>query len=113
LHVHKLARYCRLTPEFSAALIQHDGGAAKQRLQAYRAMRNGWYLAFGDRMIGGENYTSPPHFSRALFAGAALIEKLPADELASCVDVPWCKGDLYFVEKCVLALMAPGNAINR
>jgi hypothetical protein len=106
LHAHKLSRYCRLTPEIAAALVGHDGGMAKQRLQACREMRNGWYVAFGDRMIGGENYTNPPHFARALFAGAALIEKLPPDELASYVDVPWCKGDLYFIEKCALTLLA-------
>jgi hypothetical protein len=106
LHVHKLARYCRLTPEIAASLLRHDAGAAKQRLHACREMRNGWYLAFGDRVIGGENYTNPPHFARALFAGAALIEELPADELASYIDVPWCKGDMYFIEKCVLALLA-------
>jgi hypothetical protein len=106
LHAHKLSRYCRLTPEIAAALNSHDGGMAKQRLQAYRRMRNGWYLAFGDRTIGGENYTNPPHFVRALFAGAALIERLPPDELASYVDVPRCKGDLYFIEKCALALLA-------
>jgi hypothetical protein len=110
LHAHKLARYCRLTPEIAAALNRHDGGMAKQRLQAYRQMRNGWYLAFGDRMIGGENYTNPPHFARALFAGAALIEMLPPDELATYVDVPWCKGDLYFIEKCTFALMATSRA---
>jgi hypothetical protein len=106
LHAHKLSRYCRLTPEIAAALHRHDGGMAKQRLQAYRQMRNGWYLAFSDRMIGGENYTNPPHFARALFAGAALIERLPPDELASYVDVPWCKGDLYFIEKCALTVLA-------
>ncbi len=110
LHVYKLARYCRLTPEVAAAICRHDGGASKQRLQAYREMRNGWYLAFGDRMIGGENYTNPPHFARALFSGAALIEELQGDELATYVDVPWCKGDLYFIEKCVLALTATRDA---
>ena len=55
-------------------------------------------------MIGGENYTNPLHFSRALFAGAVFIEQLPPEEIASFVDVPWCKGDFYFIETCALAL---------
>jgi len=63
-------------------------------------------MAYGDRFIGGENYTSPMHFSRALFAGTAYIEKLPPDRLFAFVDVPWCKGDFAFMEKCALALRA-------
>jgi hypothetical protein len=77
---------------------------AAARLQAFRGERNGWFMAFGDRLVGGENYTNPAHFSRALFAGAALIEQLPPDQLAGFIDVPWCKGDFYFIEKCALAL---------
>jgi hypothetical protein len=111
LHVYKLSRFCRLTPEIAAALVRHDGGMAKQQLQAYRQMRNGWYLAFGDRMIGGENYTNPPHFARALFASAALIEQRPAEELVSYVDVPSCKGDLYFIEKCASTLLAKSRRV--
>ena len=46
------------------------------------------------------------HFDRALFAAAALIEELPADELLRFIDVPACKADFYFIEKCALALRA-------
>jgi len=104
LHVYKLARYCRLVPEIAVALKMYDGGCAAKRISAYRSIRNGWYMAFGDRFIGGENYTNPLHFGRALFCSTALIENLPSDTLASFVDVPHCIGDLYFIEKCVLVL---------
>ena len=57
-------------------------------------------------MVGGENYTNPLHLSRALFAGATFIEELPSEQLAKFLDVPWCKADLYFIEKCVYALWA-------
>ena len=73
-------------------------------MKNFREARNGWHLAFGDRMIGGENYTNPLHFSRALFAGAVFVEQLPAEQIMGFVDVPWCKGDFYFIEKCALAL---------
>jgi hypothetical protein len=85
-------------------LRAHDAGLATERLRSFREARNGWFMAFGDRLIGGENYTNPLDFPRALFAGAALIEQLPQDELLRFIDVPWCKGDPYFIEKCALAL---------
>ena len=47
----------------------------------YRAERVTWYMAFGDRLIGGENYTNPPHFARSLFAAGALVEHLDAEQL--------------------------------
>jgi len=104
LHVTKLARYCDLTPEAGEALRTLTDGCGAARLENFREARNGWHLAFGDRMIGGENYTNPLHFSRALFAGAVFVEQLPPEQIASFVDVPWCKGDFYFIEKCALAL---------
>jgi hypothetical protein len=106
LHAGKLARFCDLTPEVGEALRTLTDGCGAAHLRNFREARNAWYLAFGDRMIGGENYTNPLHFSRALFAGAVLIEQLPPEQIASFVDVPWCKGDFYFIEKCALALAA-------
>jgi hypothetical protein len=106
MHANRLARYCDLTPELGRALRDATQDLARRRLQACRAERNAWFLAFGDRFIGGENYTNPADFPRALFAGAALIEDLPAAELFTFLDVPWCKADLYFIEKCAYALWA-------
>jgi hypothetical protein len=106
LHISKLARFCDLTPEIGDAVRTLTDGCGASHLKNFREARNGWHLAFGDRMIGGENYTNPLHFSHALFAGAALVEQLPPAQIASFVDVPWCKGDLYFIEKCALALRA-------
>lgn len=104
LHISKLARYCDLTPEVGTALQKWTDGSAAAYLRAFREARNGWFLAFGDRMIGGENYTNPLHFPRALFAGAMFVEDLPAEQMLGFIDVPWCKGDLYFIEKSVHAI---------
>jgi hypothetical protein len=106
LHVFKLARYCSMVPEVAHAVRRHSGGLAASRLREYREARNAWWLAFGDRFIGGENYTNPMHFARALFTGAACIEELPTDDLSGFLDVPWCHGDFYFMEKCALTLWA-------
>lgn len=104
LHTGKLARFCALTPEVGEAVRSFTEGCGAAHLKNFREARNAWYLAFGDRMIGGENYTNPLHFSHALFDGAVFIEQLPPEQIASFVDVPWCKGDFYFIEKCALAL---------
>lgn len=104
LHNHKLARYCDLTPELALALLRHTDGLAARRLREFRAERNGWYMAFGERMIGGENYISPPHMAHAMFLGAAWIEQLEPGTMAQFIDVPWCKGDLYYIEKLAVAL---------
>jgi len=109
LHIAKLARYCSLVPEVGRAVGALSDGVGRMRLAAFRQRRNGWYLAFAERLIGGENYVSPPHMGRALMAGATFIERLPGNRLLAFVDIPWCQGDLYFIEKCAYALWAAGG----
>ena len=104
LHNARLSRYCDLVPEVGEALARSAADSGARNVQAFREERNGWWLAFGDRFIGGENYTNPRHFPHSLFGAAALFEKLPGDQLLGFIDVPWCKGDLYFIEDCALAL---------
>jgi len=106
LHAFKLARTVDLVAPVGELLRTRTDGLAAKRLRAVREACPGWWLAFGDHYIGGENYTSPPHFARGLFAGAALVEGLDGPALLAAVDVPWCKGDLYFIETCALALWA-------
>ncbi|HEY2953140.1 MAG TPA: hypothetical protein VGK40_11180 [Verrucomicrobiae bacterium] len=106
LHNFKLTRYCALVPEVGEALRQLTGGCGAARLKAIREERNGWHLAFGDRFIGGENYTNPLNFPRSILAGAVFIERLPTDQILTFIDVPWGKGDFYFMEKCAFALWA-------
>ena len=109
LHNFRLSRYCDLVPEVAAAVARFTADCATRNLKTFREERNGWYLAFGDRLIGGENYTNPIHFAHSLFVGAALVERLPAGQLAGHVDVPWCQGDFYFMEKCTYSLWASGG----
>jgi len=104
LHNYALTRYCALTDKVVQCLAGPTGELAAKRLRDFREERNGWYLALGDRVVGGENYTNPLRFGRAMFAGAALIEKLSSEQLLRFVDVPSCRADFYFIEKCALAL---------
>jgi hypothetical protein len=106
LHLYHLARYDQLTPEIAYAIRRWGGDLTTSRLRMFRELRPAWWLAFGDRMVGGENYTNPPHFTHALFAAATLLEQIPASTLVNWLDVPWCKADLYFIERCILILRA-------
>jgi len=49
----------------------------------------------------GEFLFSAPRFSAAANA--------PSEKLNGYFNVPWCKGDLYFIEKSVYALWAAGG----
>jgi len=99
LHQAKVPRYVDLVPEVAAMLSEF----ASEQLNAHvRALMTGlplWYQAFGERMIGGENYTSPPHLARGLFMIGADGGVLDEKQLASKLDQPWCKADLYYIEK--------------
>lgn len=106
LHVVKLARFCSLVPEVGDALTRLTDGCGAARLKAFREARPAWWLAFSDRLIGGENYTNPLHFRRALFAGAALVEQLPARQLLGFIELPHGKADFHFIEQCAFALWA-------
>lgn len=110
LHAFKLARYVGLVPSVARAVREHVPSAAG-RIATLRSDRETWYMAYGDRLIGGENYTNPPHFSRALFSAATFIETPEPDQLDRWVDVPWCRGDFYFIEKSSFALWAAGGGM--
>lgn len=55
-------------------------------------------------MIGGEDYVSPPHLSRGLFTAWAEGTGATRYELAEKLAQPWCKADLYCIEKLNTAI---------
>lgn len=106
LHAAKLPRYLRLTPELGRILREQTDGLAAERIKAFRLARPVWYLAWTERLIGGENYISPPHLGDALFRGALFCEQVPRAQCRAWVDEPWCRGDLYWIVKASWALDA-------
>jgi hypothetical protein len=104
LHVVKLARYCSMVPELGNILTKLDDGCSRERLRAFREARPGWFMAYAERLTGGENYTNPLHLRRALFSGCASVEQLPGSILAGWLDGPHGRADLYFIEQVALTL---------
>ena len=62
-----LPRWQRLVPELGSVLAAHTGGLAAQRVKIVRESMPTWWIARGDRLSGGENYTTPLHVARSLF----------------------------------------------
>jgi len=99
LHGAKVPRYVDLVPESDLLLNRYAGVELDRNVRALRAGLPLWYQAYGERMIGGENYISPPHLARGVFAAWADGCAASPEALARKLDQPWCKADLYYVEK--------------
>jgi len=104
LHQAKVPRYLGWTPEVGRLLSQYASEALERNVGALTRGLPVWYQAYGERMIGGENYISPPHLSRAIFAAWAQGGDASGESLAAKLDRPWCKADLYYIEKLVSLL---------
>ena len=106
-HHAAIPRYLNLTPEIGRLLADHAGEALKTNLDDLNRQLPVWYQAWGERLIGGENYISPPGLARGLFLAAAYGGWATPEKLARYLDQPWCQGDLYYIEK--LTAVSLGN----
>jgi hypothetical protein len=106
-HHAAIPRYLNLTPEIGRLLADHAGEALKTNLDDLNRQLPVWYQAWGERLIGGENYISPPGLARGLFLAAAYGGWASPEKLTRYLDQPWCKGDLYYIEKLTAALAVP------
>jgi outer membrane protein assembly factor BamB len=99
-------RYQFLVPEIGQLLADHAGKQLATNLADLRRELPVWYQAWGERLIGGENYVSPPGLARGMFLAMAYGLRATPRELARYLDQPWCRADLYYVEKLTAALRA-------
>ncbi|MBN2316789.1 MAG: PQQ-binding-like beta-propeller repeat protein [Sedimentisphaerales bacterium] len=109
LHQAKVPRYVGLTPDVAAMLSDFAPEPFKANVRALMTGLPLWYQAFGERMIGGENYISAPHLARGLFVAGADGDVLDVEPLASKLDQPWCRADLYSIEKISAILRRDSN----
>ena len=103
-HTAKLPRYLGLVPESARMLADLARDALVGNVRAITDQLPVWHHAFGERMIGGENYISPPTLSRGLFAALADGVHARPQELVCKLDRPWCRADLYYIEKLTALL---------
>jgi outer membrane protein assembly factor BamB len=98
-HSAKVPRYVGLVPDTCLALGRYAGNQFEHFVRGLAKQLPVWYQAFGERMIGGENYISPPDLSRGFLAALADGVQVPPEDLAKFLDRPWCHADLYYIEK--------------
>lgn len=103
-HSGSIPRYHDLVPELAAMLQAFAPREFERNLRALQAQLPVWHQAFAERMAGGENYTHTPWIARGMFAALADGLKGTPEELASRIDQPWCRADLYFIEKLTATL---------
>jgi hypothetical protein len=103
-HAAKIPRYVGLTPELGAMLAEFAGDALATNLRNIDRDLPIWHGAWGERLIGGENYVSPPDLAYGLFTAFAYGAAADEEELAGWIDQPWVRADLYQIEKLAAML---------
>ena len=102
-HKAKLTRYVGLVPEVASFVMARAGDQPRAVVREIGRQLPVWHHAFGERLVGGENYCNPPHFALALFVALTDGMERPRSEMARFLDEPWGRGDLYHIQKiCAL-----------
>ncbi len=106
LHYGNVPRYIGLAPEVGRLLRDHAADALAENLAAIDRELPVWRQAWAERLVGGENYTNPPDFARGVFSATAYGQAASPSALARQLDQPWCRADLYYIEKLTALLAA-------
>ena len=103
------ARWRHLTPEVGRFLAHYAGGTHRQLMAVYVDYhRPTWYLAWGvETLWRNESPFAFPTMSAEIFTAQAWILDEPAEKLVSWLDIPWCKADLFYLQRLVLCIEAP------
>ena len=106
-----LARWRHLTPEVGRLLANYATDTHKHLMDIYVDYhRPTWYLAWNiETMWRNECPFSFPTMSAEVFSARALILREPGEKLSRFVDIPWCKADLFYIQKLILCIETYGN----
>ena len=107
------SRWRHLTPEIGRICSVYAGQTHKHLMDIYIDYhRPTWHLTWGvETMWRNECPFAFPTMSAEVFAAKALILHEPGEKLTGYLDIPWCKADLYYIQKLVLCVEAYGNVI--
>jgi hypothetical protein len=107
------ARWRHLTPEVGHLLAQYAGPTHKHLMGVYVDYhRPTWSLAWGvETMWRNESPFAFPTMPAEIFAARAWILNEPAEMLARFVDIPWCRADLFYIQKLIWCIEARGRTI--
>jgi hypothetical protein len=102
------ARWRHLTPEIGHLLAHYAGSTHRQLMDVYVDYhRPTWFLAWGvETLWRNESPFAFPTMPTEIFAARAWILDEPAEKLGSFHDLPWCRADLFYIQKLALCLEA-------
>jgi hypothetical protein len=105
------SRWRHLTPEIGRLCAYYAGQTHRHLMDVcVDYHRPTWHLAWGvETMWRNECPFAFPTMSAEVFAAKALILHEPAEKLISYLDIPWCKADLFYIQKLVLCIEACGK----
>ena len=104
-------RWRHLTPEIGRLCTVYAEKTHQNLMDVYVDYhRPTWYLAWNvETMWRNECPFSFPTVACEIFAARAFILREPAEKLARYLDIPWCKADLFYIQKLILILEAHSN----
>jgi hypothetical protein len=99
------ARWHFLTPEVGRMLAECAGAIHRDLMARYVDYhRPTWWLAWNvETMFRNEAPLEQPSVSADIFAARSLILGEPSEGLSKYLDLAWCKGDEYYIQKLALA----------
>lgn len=105
------SRWRHLTPEVGRFLRAHAEPTHRHLMDIYVDYhRPTWFLAWGvETMWRNESAFAFPTMAAEIFAARAMILNDPPEKLEQYIDIPWCKADLFYIQKLVLRIEAHGN----
>jgi hypothetical protein len=111
-HLDIARNFMYLVPELGDAYRQNILSRVSGAVDEYQTIAPYWFVTRYESVIG-EGAMSNLYNSWAMFQAQALILDKPYAELARYVDVPaFERGDLYYIQKLVLTLNAPGSSLS-
>jgi hypothetical protein len=109
-HKSKLAWSLDLSPEMARVYAAEAPAEVETLHQFTDLLMPAFYLAAEERQTHyGENYIDLPDSMHGLFLAHAYLWPTPPDQLDRMTDLPWCKADLFHIEKLVAAIEAQGK----
>ena len=107
------ARWRNLTPEVARLCATYAGPQQRPLVERYvDRHRPTWWLAWNVELAWrNEVPFSLPTMSAEIFAAKALILAEPAEKLRAYLDIPWCKADLFYIQKLAWCIEAEGRVI--
>jgi hypothetical protein len=106
-------RWRYMTPEIGRLCAAYALKTHKHLMDVYIDYhRPTWYLAWNvETMWRNECPFSFPTMAAEVFTARALILREPAEKLSRFLDIPWCKADLFHIQKLILNLEAHGKVV--